>query len=220
MPPAQGSDNALSAVKLLVAFFGAMFSVDHKAGILPSAQALTTISSMSAFRAQHGHEIIGSVCAMGDDFPNQVAETRLAIFDLFFQLVTDAKVSDDLRKRHGECDFMVQMLGLFSNERDPKNLIRWFSILAVFLSKYEPSAELTEKIFGAYSAYFPISLRTSKHPSGITPDDLKVSLRGCFAADDRVASQAIPFLIQKLNQGEGVSVDVKVCSQARVAMGA
>lgn len=197
-----------------------MFSVDHKAGILPSAQALTTISSMNTFRAQHGHEIIGSICAMGDDFPKQVAETRLAIFDLFYQLVTDPKVSDDLRTRHGDHDFVVKMLDLFSNERDPKNLIRWFSILGVFLSKYEPSAELTEKIFGAYSAYFPISLRTSKHPSGITPDDLKVSLRGCFAADDRVASHAIPFLIQKLNQGEGVSVDVKVCSPVKSCHGA
>ena len=189
-----------------------MFSVDHKAGILPSAQALTTISSMRAFRAQHGHEIIGNVCAMGDDFPKQVSETRLAIFDLFYQLVTDPKVSDDLRQRHADCDFVVQMLNLFGSERDPKNLIRWFSILEVFLTKYEPSVESTEKIFMAYSAYFPISLRTSKHPSGITPDDLKLSLRGCFAADDRVSSHAIPFLIQKLNQGEGVSVDVKVRS--------
>lgn len=189
-----------------------MFSVDHKAGILPSAQALATISSMKAFRPQHGAEIIAGICAMGEDFPNQVVETRLAIFDLFHQLVTDPKVGNDLRLRHGECDFMVRMMDLFSNERDPKNLMQWFSILGVFLTEYAPSAELTEKVFAAYSAYFPISLRTSKHPSGITPDDLKLSLRGCFAADDRVASHSIPFLIQKLNQGEGVSVDVKVCS--------
>lgn len=189
-----------------------MFSVDHKAGILPSAQALTTICSMKAFPAHFGHDIIQKVCTMGDDFPKQVAETRLSIFNLFHQLVTDPKVGADLRKRHKSCDFMVQMLDLFGSERDPKNLIRWFSILEVFLSEYEPSPELSERIFGAFSAYFPISLRTSKHPSGITPDDLKISLRGCFAADGRVASHAISFLIQKLNQGEGVTVDVKVCS--------
>lgn len=194
-----------------------MFSVDHKAGILPSAQALTTISSMTAFRPQNAPDIIESICSMGDDFPKQIAETRLAIFDLFYQLVTDPKVGDDLRKRQPDSGFVVQMMDLFSNERDPKNLIRWFSILEVVLTKYTPSPELTERIFAAYSAYFPISLRTSKHPSGITPDDLKVSLRGCFAADSRVASHAIPFLIQKLNQGEGVSVDVKVPNFGRQA---
>ncbi|SPN97774.1 uncharacterized protein DNG_01287 [Cephalotrichum gorgonifer] len=197
-------------IKLLNTFFGAMFSVDHKAGILPSAQALTTISSLKAFPAHAGHEIIRNVCAMGDDFQKQVAETRLAIFDLFYHLIADPKVANDLKLRHSTYDFVDQMLSLFGNERDPKNLIRWFSIIEILLTKYSPPPELTEKMFGAYSAYFPISLRTSKHPSGITPEDLKLALRACFAADDRVASHAIPFLIQKLNQGEGVSVDVKL----------
>ncbi|PKS07911.1 hypothetical protein jhhlp_006520 [Lomentospora prolificans] len=199
-----------SHIKLLVAFFGAMFSVDHKAGILASAKALTTITSMKVFPASTGHDIIKKVCAMGNDFTKQVAVTRLAIFDLFERLVSDPRVTRDLKQRHSDYDFMIDMLDLFGNERDPKNLITWFSILETFLSNYEPSPELTEKIFTAYSAYFPISLRTSRHPSGITADDLKLALRSCFAADDRVASHAVPYLIQKLNQGDGVTVDVKL----------
>jgi len=189
-----------------------MFSVDHKAGILASAKALTTISSMKAFPASSGYDIIKNVCAMGNDFTKQVADTRLAIFNLFQRLVTDPRVSKDLRTRHSDCDFMTDMLELFGNERDPKNLIAWFSILVTLSSEYDPSSDLTEKIFSAYSAYFPISLRTSRHPSGITAEDLKVALRRCFAADDRVASHAVPYLIQKLNQGDGITVDVKVRS--------
>jgi DNA repair/transcription protein MET18/MMS19 len=220
--PFSGSCAALtrttpSLVKLLVTFFGAMFSVDHKAGILPSTEALAIICSMKAFPAHNGHDIIMSVCAMGDDFQKQVVATRLAIIALFHQLVSDPKVRNDLRKRHSDYDFIKQMLDLLGNERDPQNLIRWFSVLEVFLQEYAPPPELKEKIFTAYSVYFPISLRTSKHPSGITPEDLKLALRRCFAADESVAAHVIPFLVQKLNQGEGVSVDVKVCQTSSTA---
>ncbi len=188
-----------------------MFNVDHKAGILPSAKSLSTICSMKAFPPSNAHDIITNVCAMGEDFQKQVAETRLAIFDLFYRLVNGEKVGNDLRQRHSDCDFMVRMMDLFKNERDPKNLMSWFSVIETLLAKYSPPSEIAEQLFNAYSAYFPISLRTAKHPSGITADDLKLSLRRCFAAHDIVASHAIPFLIQKLNQGDGgITVNVKV----------
>ncbi|CAI4213713.1 unnamed protein product [Parascedosporium putredinis] len=157
-------------IRSLIAFFGAMFSVDHKAGILASAKSLTTISSMKLFPPPAA-TTSSKVCAMGADFTKQVAETRLAIFSLFQRLVSDPRVTRDLKQRHGDCDFVI---------------------------------------FAAFSAYFPISLRTSRHPSGITPADLKVALRACFAAHDRVVPHSIPYLIQKLNQGDGVTVDVKL----------
>jgi DNA repair/transcription protein MET18/MMS19 len=91
--------------------------------------------------------------------------------------------------------------------------MQWFSVLRLFLTEFSPSEEVTAEIFSTFSAYFPVSLRSSNHPSGITADDLKLALRQCFAAHYRVAKHSFPFLIQKLDQGEGVSVNVKVCSQ-------
>jgi len=191
-----------------------MFANDHKAGILPSAKALTTLCTMPAFNPESGNDVIRSVCSLGDDFRKQAAETRLAIYELFFLLVTDAQVSSDLQYQHGEAGrFMTDIIQLCRSERDPKNIMLWLCILETFLTEYSPSADVTLEIFEAFSSYFPISLRTSNHPSGITRTDLKVALRRCFAAHDRVSGHAIPHLVQYLDRPEGGNtVDVKVSS--------
>ena len=198
------------AVKLLVSFFGAMFDVDHKAGVMPSATALSRIVGMKAFQPANGDDIIQKICALKDDFPRQIAKTRLSVFELLRSLITNPSVASDLQHKHGASSgFMNDLLQLCRNERDPNCLMVWFDILAYFLRNYSPSQEFIEEVYGTFKAYFPITLpRTSQ--SGITPEELKMQLRKCFTATHHLAPLTFPFLLTKMDQSEGVTVNVKV----------
>ncbi|KID70363.1 hypothetical protein MBR_08867, partial [Metarhizium brunneum ARSEF 3297] len=199
-----------SQVNLLVAFFGAMFDVDHKAGILPSATALSRIIAMKSFHPNSGRDIILKVCTLKEDFPRQISKTRLAVYELLRSLVSNPEVAKDLQQRDGkDTAFMKDLLHLCQTERDPDCLMVWFDILRLFLSEYPPSKEILEEIYGTFKAYFPITLpRTAQ--SGVTPEELKLQLRKCFSSTYRLASLSLPFLIGKLDQGDGVTVNVKV----------
>ncbi|RFU76176.1 hypothetical protein TARUN_6050 [Trichoderma arundinaceum] len=200
----------LSQVKLLIAFFGAMLDIDHKAGILASASALSRIIAMKAFQPQSGYDIISKVCGMKEDFQRQAAKTRLAVYELLRSLMVTPDVASNLKQRDGASfGFMTNLLELCRNERDPDCLIVWFDILRIFLQQYDSSQEVIEVVFSAFKAYYPITLpRLSQ--SGITPEDLKSQLRKCFSSTHRLASLSLPFLIGKLDQGDGVTVNVKV----------
>lgn len=199
-----------TAVKLLISFFGAMFDIDHKAGIMASSTALSRIVSMKAFQPASGDDIIKAVCTLRDDFPRQLAKTRLAVFELLRQLLAEPRVASDLRTRYGASSgFMTDLLKLCQNERDPNCLLAWFDILRQFLSEYEPSKEIIEEVYGTFKAYFPITLPRASQ-SGITPEELKLALRSCFTSSSQLAPHTFPFLIGKLDQGEGVTVNVKV----------
>ncbi|KAI0111584.1 Dos2-interacting transcription regulator of RNA-Pol-II-domain-containing protein [Daldinia grandis] len=198
-------------VKLLVTFFGSLFSSDHRAGVTASAKALRHLVSMKPFQPTLGDDIIANVCKLGDDFKLQTPVTRLELYELFLELLQDPAVANDLEYRHGStCGFITSLLDLCRNERDPLNLLKWFEILKIFLQNFSPSEDITLEVFKTFSAYFPISLRSSATPSGITADDLKGAVRSCFAAHHRVANHAIPYLINKLDQGDAVTVAVKV----------
>ena len=200
----------LPTVKLLISFFGAMFEVDHKAGVMPSSTALSRIVAMKAFQPSSGQVIIQKVCALKDDFPRQLSKTRLAVFQLLRSLITSPAVASDLQHKYGASSgYMIDLLQLFRNERDPNCLMVWFDIQAFFLQEYSPSQEVMEEVYGTFKAYFPITLpRTSQ--SGITPEELKLQLRKCFTANQNLAHLTLPFLLEKLDQGEGVTVNVKV----------
>ncbi|KAI8662535.1 MMS19 nucleotide excision repair protein [Fusarium sp. Ph1] len=199
-----------SQVKLLVSFFGAMFEVDHKAGIMPSATALTRIAAMKSFQRHSGNEIIQRISALRDDFPRQVSKTRLAIYELIRLLMSTPEVAGDLQHRHGSsAGFMIDLLQLCRSERDPECLMVWFDILRIFLSEYSPSKEVLEEVYGAFKPYFPISLPRASQVA-ITPEDLKLQLRKCFSSTHLLADHVFPFLLGKLDQGDAVTVNVKV----------
>ncbi|ROT35592.1 hypothetical protein SODALDRAFT_317166 [Sodiomyces alkalinus F11] len=198
-------------VSHLISFFGSMFKIDHRHGIMPAARALSRVASMKAFKPTQADRIIQSVCGLGDDFKAQSPKTRAVVYDLISQIVSQPDAAGDLQHRYGaSAGFMVDLLQLCRNERDPMCLLTWFGILRKFLTEYSPSPEVVTEIFNVFSAYFPISLRSSHHPSGITAEDLKVALRDCFSAHHSVAGQAFPFLIERLDQGEGLTATVKL----------
>lgn len=200
----------MPTVLLLVAFFGAMFDVDHKAGIMASVTALSRIITMRYFPPSSGRDVIQKICALDDDFARQTAKTRLTVYHLLRSLLTDAAVAGVLRKLEGPSPpFMRRLLRLCQNERDPECLMVWFDILRFFAAEYSPLQDVLDDVFGAFKAYFPITLpRTSQ--SGLAPEQLKLQLRRCFSSDGRLAPLALPFLLAKLDQGDGVTVNVKV----------
>jgi len=199
-------------IKLLVTFFGSLFENDHKAGITASTKALRYLVGMKNFQPSLADHIIRSVSKLGEDFKLQAPTTRLEIYNLFQILLGNPAVVSGLNFQHGNrADFVLDLLNLCRNERDPENLITWFAILSAILQLFSPSDEITLEIFKAFSAYFPVSLRPSATPSAVTTDDLKVALRSCFSAHHRLASLSIPFLVDKLDkvdQTVAVKVDI------------
>ncbi|KAI2616544.1 Dos2-interacting transcription regulator of RNA-Pol-II-domain-containing protein [Hypoxylon sp. NC1633] len=198
-------------IQLLVNFFGSLFSSDHRGGVTASAKALRHLVSMKSFQPNVGDRIITNICKLGDDFKLQTPSTRLELYELVLGLIQDPAVASHLEDRHGNtCSFMIDLIDLCKNERDPQNLMKWFETLKTFLQSFSPSEDVTSEVFKAFSAYFPISLRASASPSGVTADDLKRAVRSCFAAHYRLATHSIPYLIAKLDQGHAVTVAVKV----------
>ncbi|KAF9761770.1 hypothetical protein IL306_003673 [Fusarium sp. DS 682] len=199
-----------SQVKLLVSFFGAMFEVDHKAGIMPSASALSRIVAMKSFQRHMGHDIIQKICSLKDDFPRQVSKTRLEIYELIRLLMTTPGVASDLQNTHGSsAGFMLDLIQLCRSERDPECLMVWFDIMRLFMSEYTVSQDVLEEVYGVFKPYFPISLPRASQVS-ITPEDLKLQLRKCFSANHLLANKVFPFLLGKLDQGDAVTVNVKL----------
>lgn len=190
-----------------------MFEVDHKAGIMPSANALSRIAVMKSFQPTSGYEIIQKVCALKDDFPRQVSKTRLTIYELLRSLVSKPEVAKDLQRRYGDdAGFMDSLLQLCRSERDPDCLMVWFDTLRFFLAEYAPAARILEEVYSTFKSYFPIALPRASQ-SGITPEELKLQLRKCFSANSKLSPHTIAFLIAKLDQGDGVTVNVKVWNE-------
>ncbi|KAL1879120.1 hypothetical protein VTK73DRAFT_7239 [Phialemonium thermophilum] len=198
-------------IQRLIVFFGSIFSLDHKAGITASTIALRQLASAKHFRPEMGVKIIEDVCKIQEDFRLQTAATRLEVYELFLRLLQDPAVAAELCNKYGSSyAFVTDLLQLCQLERDPKNLMIWFKILSLLLKDYSPSADIVSEIFKTFSAYFPISLRSSTQSIGVTAEDLKGALRECFASNEHLAPHAFPFLLQKLDQGDAVSVAVKV----------
>lgn len=187
-----------------------MFDVDHKAGILASASALRKITEMKAFQSSSAVDIFTKLCCLKDDFPRQLSTTRLAVYKLIQSLLTSETVEKDIKTKQGpNYQFLLDLLQLCRSERDPDCLMVWFSILTTFMTKYEPSQETLDEVYGTFKAYYPITLpRTAQ--SKVTPEDLKSQLRACFSRNSSLAKHAFPFLIGKLDQGDGVTVNVKI----------
>jgi len=214
VPPLTAAGLTPRPVDQLATFFGRMFSLDHKAGVMPAALALRHLAGMKHFKPDNSTGILSDICELGDDFHRQVPATRWEIYGLLEFLLCDDVVRMHLRAREGQLGtLMARFLQLCRHERDPRNLMTWFKLLRLFLHEYPNTASTVDDVFRAYSAYFPVSMRSSTAPSGVTVDDLKLALRGCFSASHLAAAGVFSFLVEKLDQGDAVSLSVKVrCS--------
>lgn len=165
----------------------------------------------TAFKTSHGDAILSALNNMGDNFKLQDVETRACTYRLILKIISRPDIANELEYQHGAlASFMTNLMTLAGSERDPTCLHVWFEILRVFLANYQPSEDLAKNVFEQFSGYFPISLKTNPHPSGLTTDDMKEALRKCFSAHYRIAGLTIPFLLKRLNDGDGVRVNIKV----------
>ena len=190
-----------------------MFTIDHKAGILAASTALHCLCSMQYFRPKMAASVLAYITKLGEDFRLQVPATRRAIYDLVGLLVRSDAVLQSLGQTDGpDAQFLADLLQLCRSERDPDNLLRWFAVLRRVLERYDPplATAVAGDVFKAASDYFPISMRSSATPAGTTVDDLKAALRGVFSASALAASSVFDFLLQKMDQGDALTVSVKV----------
>ncbi|TLD23340.1 hypothetical protein PspLS_07662 [Pyricularia sp. CBS 133598] len=197
-------------VNLLITFFGRLYSIDHKAGIMAATKALQQLATMKAFKPEMADNIIQSIVSMRDDFRLQTPQTRLEIYRFIQSLLENEAISSQLQHVYGSSGgFAIDLLQLCGHERDPSCLIQWFKIIQSLVQLFDFSADIHDEIFKTFSAYFPISLRSTATPSGVTVEDLKSSIRACFASSHKLARLSFPFLIQKLDQGDAITIPVK-----------
>ncbi|KIH91262.1 DNA repair transcription protein [Sporothrix brasiliensis 5110] len=201
-------------VEHLIAFFGALFAIDHKAGVLDASTALRCLCTMTQFRPPMANAVLSHLNKLGEDFRLQVPATRRAVYDLIALLVRNDAALKSLSETNGASgQFLIDLLQLCRHERDPDNLLRWFAILRHVLDHYGPPAlapNVVEEVFKVASDYFPISMRSSATAAGTTVDDLKTALRSVFSASSLAAAPVFDFLLQKMDQGDALTVSVKV----------
>ncbi|ERT00317.1 hypothetical protein HMPREF1624_03688 [Sporothrix schenckii ATCC 58251] len=201
-------------VEHLIAFFGALFAIDRKAGVLDASTALRCLCTMTQFRPPMANAVLSHLNKLGEDFRLQVPATRRAVYDLIALLVrNDAALKSLSETNAASGQFLIDLLQLCRHERDPDNLLRWFAILRHVLDHYGPPAlapNVVEEVFKVASDYFPISMRSSATAAGTTVDDLKTALRGVFAASSLASTPVFDFLLQKMDQGDALTVSVKV----------
>jgi DNA repair/transcription protein MET18/MMS19 len=200
-------------VQFLSAFFGSMFSHDHKAGIEASTQALRSLRVMKKFNAEIGMKMLEDVLHIQDDFSKQPPGTRREIYELLLSIVEDTSIRDKLDLKFGQASSpVIDLVQMCQRERDPQNLLIWFRILRILVGNCSLSDMETDEVFQAFANYFPISINKQAAPVGVTTEDLKVALRDCFASHQRLASLAFPFLLERLDRGDAVVAEVEAVS--------
>lgn len=196
-------------VQFLCTFFGSMFSVDPRAGIAPSTRALWSLCRMRNYSPAMGAQIVSQVLLLGDDFSKQPTPARWEVYELLLRLFEDDRVLGELEHVFGpSAGCIVDLIRLCQREREPSSLLSYLTILRRLISAYAASPDVDEELFRAFSNYFPISLNNKISSTAVTTTELKVALRACFSAHQRLASLAFPFLLGKLDISEPASREV------------
>ncbi|KAG9304984.1 hypothetical protein G9A89_007387 [Geosiphon pyriformis] len=94
--------------------------------------------------------------------------------------------------------FVFGFIQVMDGEKDPRNLLLAFSLVAYIISNFDISDHV-EDLFEVTFCYFPITFKPPPDDVyGITADDLKIGLRDCLSATPHFATHAMPFLLEKL----------------------
>lgn len=176
-----------------------------------ATEALTTLTAMDNCSTSAGDSILSSMADIDPaDFTKQLAKTRLDLFQLLGHLLSGG-ISEARQKR----DSLPRILKLAARERDPNNLLHWFTTLSSIIRVTSLSGKISEALFESFSPFFPISIRASTTSSNLVSEqDLKNALRSCFAANGLLAQWTLPFLLGKLDDGtSSMTASVKVSQQ-------
>lgn len=161
---------------------------------------------MSHFDPKQANEICEKVFSMSNSFSEYPVVVRIEVYKLLDILMEKYRYILQLDSPI----FIPGLLSLAELEKDPRNLMLYFSILFVILSEWD-IGDHAENLWEAVSKYFPITFRPRPNdPIGITADDIKIRLRQCISATSLFTPWVFLFLIQKLDHQ--VNANVKVSS--------
>ncbi|KAF8489304.1 ARM repeat-containing protein [Gautieria morchelliformis] len=172
--------------------------LDDTDTIIPALKGFVPLTSNASFTSDDAVLTIKAVfehVAM----KAHVQSTRFLVFTIV----------DNMLAHHREAmkvlgnEFLRGYIELADGEKDPRNLLLAFSIARVILIEFDISNHVDD-LFNITFCYFPISFRPPPDdPYGITPEDLKRSLRSCLNATPRFGPLAIPLFLEKLSVGSG-----------------
>lgn len=192
---------------MFAGFFGSMYAIGGNSWPV-ATDALATLAAMHNCSTSAVDDIFSSMADIDpENFKKQLAKTRLDIFLLFGQFL--ARGISEPRQRRASVPTVIK---LAKWERDPNNLLRWFSTLSNIIRPTKLSDETANAVFESFSPFFPISIRASTSKGNVVSEqELKDALRSCFAANGQLARLALPFLLGKLDDGtSSMTAAVKV----------
>lgn len=137
-----------------------------------------------------------------DAFSKLPVSTRLVAYEYVEELLSRRV---EVVKELGD-KFVKGVLAMGDQEKDPRNLMKWFPIIKNVLL-FPKLEKFQTELWEGVSRYFPITYKGDAS-IGITAEDLKLELRGCIAGSSLFSSQALIFLTEKLD--DQVSANIKV----------
>ncbi|KAF8587853.1 ARM repeat-containing protein [Ramaria rubella] len=168
--------------------------------IIPALKGLVPLTSNPSFMPDDAVATIKAIF-QHVTMKAHVQSSRLQVFTIV----------DNLLARHREAmiamgdEFIQGYVEIAEGEKDPRNLLLAFSIARVVLIEFDIS-KYVDDLFNITFCYFPISFRPPPDdPYGISPEDLKHSLRSCLAATPRFGPLAMPLFLEKLSAGSGIT---------------
>lgn len=139
--------------------------------------------------------------------PSHTQPVRKTVLDVIGLLLDDWSVEiSQLGEELGD-----GFIAAVDEERDPRNLLMSFSIIARVLEKCGAICIRDETLNSAFeilNSYFPITFTPPKDDKfGITADDLKEGLNRAFGSTPRLAPLVVPFLLDTAKDISGSEED-------------
>ncbi|KAN0138202.1 ARM repeat-containing protein [Lactarius tabidus] len=188
----------LQSVNVLVAFFAS--KLEDTETIIPALKGILAITRIPTLSPDNVTDICAAIF-VHVKMQALVQVQRHTVFSIFDSLVATQR---DVLKSMGD-RFLSGYITLADGEKDPRNLMIAFAIARVLAIEFDISTKL-EDLFNVIFCYFPITFRTPENdPYGITPEDLKATLRSCLSASPLFGNLAVPLFLDKVNAGSPVT---------------
>ncbi|KAF2674221.1 ARM repeat-containing protein [Microthyrium microscopicum] len=172
---------------------------DREVGIGSCAKALLALENRGQWDSARAAQVMTSL--LENTYPLNEAGSQeqryqvLVLIDLLMAKYRDAM----LTLHQGSRDFLPRFIAYFDGEKDPRNLMIVFAVLAVISTEWDISV-CVQQVFDAAFNYFPITFRPPQDDRyKITAQDLKDRLRACISANSGFAPYAYPALLDKLD---------------------
>jgi len=138
----------------MVKYLEARLETAHVAGLRETAIGLRALASMMRFDTNEAAAVSGKIFLISGRFNEYPASVRIEIYKLLDHLVDKHRIT--LKLSGG--DFITGMLSLAELEKDPRNLMVYFSILLVILTEWNIKNHEKE-LWEAVCKYFPITFK-------------------------------------------------------------